>query len=117
MARHVRISEPALRWIEGEAERIARAFGGAAAREFRDRISKTVEAVAAFPNITKRGKIPGSRTITVYKRTVLTIVERNGQLVIAAARSHWQADAFEPGEADSTEYRAPENKSDGGGET
>jgi plasmid stabilization system protein ParE len=117
MARRVRLSEPALRWIEDEAERISRGFGAAAAQEFRDRIRKTVEAIAAFPNITKRGKIPGSRTITVYRRTVLTIVERDGDLVVAAARSHWQADAFEPGEADSPDYEAPQETSDGGGET
>jgi plasmid stabilization system protein ParE len=98
MAKRVRISEPALQWIE-QAERIARTFGATAAEEFKHRISTTVEAIAAFPNTTKRGKIPGSRTVTVYKRTVLTIVERGGDLVIAAARSHRQGDAFEPHEA------------------
>jgi hypothetical protein len=80
-----------------------------------DRIRKTIEAIAAFPNITKRGKIPGSRTITVYKRTVLTIVERDGDLNVAAARSHWQADAFDPGEAASSDGQAPEEKPGRGG--
>lgn len=99
MARRVRISEPALRWIEQETERIAREFGTKPAQEFRDRIAKAVEAVAAFPSMAKRGKIPGSRTIIVHRRTVLTFVERAGDLVVAAARSHWQGDAFEPDEA------------------
>jgi plasmid stabilization system protein ParE len=106
MAKRVRISEPALQWIEQEAERIARTFGANAAEEFKHRITTTVEAIAAFPNMTRRGKIPGSRTVTVYKRTVLTIVERGGDLVIAAARSHWQGDAFEPHEA----YSAPDDE-------
>lgn len=96
MARRVRISEPALRWIEREAERIARDFGVPPAQEFRDRITKAVEAVTAFPSMAKRGKIPGTRTIIVHRRTVLTFVERAGDLVVAAARSHWQGDAFEP---------------------
>ena len=37
--------------------------------------------------------------MTVYRRTVLTIVERGGDLVVAAARSHWQNDAHKPHEA------------------
>jgi plasmid stabilization system protein ParE len=99
MAKAVRVSGPALRWIEQEAERIAGTFGASAAEEFRDRIKAAVEAVAAFPNMTKRGTIPGTRTITVHKRTVLTIVERDGGLVVAAARNHWQGDALAPREA------------------
>jgi plasmid stabilization system protein ParE len=101
MAKRVRLSAPALRWIEGEAERIARDFGPAVAQEFWDRIKAAIEAVAAFPNMTKRGRIPGSRTIVVHKRTVLTFVERDGDLIVAAARSHWQVDAFTPDEVDS----------------
>ena len=109
MARRVRFSEPALKWIEREAGRIAQDFGAVPAQEFRDRILKAVEAVAAFPGVAKRGKIPGSRTMVVHKRTVLTFVERGETLVVAAARSHWQGDAFEPDEAASP----PTDEADG----
>jgi plasmid stabilization system protein ParE len=115
MAKAVRVSEPALQWIEQEAERIAGTFGAVAAEEFKDRIKTAIEAVAAFPNMTKRGRIPGSRTITVHKRTVLTIVERDGALVVAAARNHWQGDAFEPREAYSAaDDELREEPADGG---
>jgi len=113
MALRVRLSEPALRWIEREAERIARDFGAVSAQEFRDRIAKTIEAVAAFPNMAKRGKIPGTRTITVHRRTILTFVERAGDLVVAAARSHWQSDAFDPNEAAAV---PPADETEGGTE-
>lgn len=99
MPRRVRISEPALRWLEQEAERIAARFGAVAAADFSKRIDLAVENLAAFPEMAKRGRIPGSRTITVFGRTVMTIVERDGDLVIAAARSHWQQDAHAPPEA------------------
>jgi plasmid stabilization system protein ParE len=102
MARRIRISDPALRWLEREAETIARDFGPAAAQQFKERIARAVEAVANFPSMTKRGIIPGTRTITVHRRTVLTFVDRDGELVVAAARSHWQADAFAPDEAGPT---------------
>jgi plasmid stabilization system protein ParE len=106
MSRRVRISEPALRWIENEAERIAENFGHPAAAEFKKRLEKAIENLADFPQLTKRGAIPGSRTMTVHKRTILTIVERDGELVIAAARAHWQGDAHEPHEAYSTDEGA-----------
>lgn len=95
MSRTIRISEEALRWLEQEAETIARNFGGAAAREFQARINEAIERITIFPGMTERGKIPGTRTFVVNRRTILTILERDGDLVIAAARSHRQ-DEDEP---------------------
>ena len=90
MARTIRISEEALRWLVQETETIARDFGGAAARDFQTRINDAIERIAVFPGMTERGKIPGTRTFVVNRRTILTIVERHGDLVVAAARSHRQ---------------------------
>lgn len=108
MSKGVRISEAALHWIELEAERIAEVLGRLAAEEFRNRIDTAVRNVADFPHLAKRGKLPGSRTITVHRRTVLTIVERDGVLVVAAARSHRQGDAFEPHETHATADDKPD---------
>lgn len=99
MARSIRISAPALRWLEAEAERIATDLGAGAARQFVARIDEALNRIAAFPAMTERGKIAGTRTIVVNKRTILTLVERNGELVVAAARSHRQEDAHDPHEA------------------
>lgn len=99
MPRSVSISEPALQWIEQEAGRISAEFGAAAAKAFKKRINTAIANISAFPGMTERGEIPGSRTVTIFKRTILTLVERDGELVVAAARSHWQEDSHAPHEA------------------
>ncbi|HWV20305.1 MAG TPA: type II toxin-antitoxin system RelE/ParE family toxin [Devosia sp.] len=90
MPRAIRVSEQALRWLAREAERIAEDFGLSAAKEFQTRIDNTLQQIAEFPAMAERGKIPGTRTFVVNRRTILTIVERDGYLVVAAARSHRQ---------------------------
>lgn len=90
MPRAIRISEEALRWMVREAERIAEDFGSTAAKDFQTRIDSALQQLAEFPGMTERGKIPGTRTFVVNRRTILTIVERDGDLVVAAARSHRQ---------------------------
>ena len=96
--RGVTISEPALQWIEREAKRISADFGPAAAQAFKKRINTAILNIAAFPHMTARGAIPGSRTVTIFKRTILTLVEREGEVVVAAARTHWQDDSHAPHE-------------------
>lgn len=92
MSRTIRISEEALAWIVREAERIAEDFGPKAAKEFQARIDKSLLQISEFPGMTERGKIPGTRTFVINRRTILTIIERDGNLVVAAARSHHQDD-------------------------
>ena len=99
MPKEVRISEPALRRLERMAEEIASEFGRAAAVAFRSRIDTAVKNLAMFPQMTGHGDIPNTRIVIVNNRTLLTIVERDGELVVAAARSHDQKDARAPHEA------------------
>lgn len=115
MPRTVLISEAALQWLEQEAERIAGQFGSSIANEFRDRIKTAIENLADYPHMAKRGAIPGTRTITVHRRTILTIVERNGALVVAAARGHRQNDAYNPHEAYSAGDDEPSKDPETGG--
>jgi len=92
MAGTIRISEPALRWLTEEAERIAANFGETAGRDFQARIDDALTRLLAFPEMTARGKIPGTRTLVVNRRTLLTIIFRDGDLIVASARSHFQSD-------------------------
>lgn len=90
MAGAIRISAPALRWLTREAERIAEDFGERAARDFQTRIDEALQHALAFPSSAVRGRIPGTRTLVINRRTILTLVMRDGDLIVAAARSHRQ---------------------------
>jgi plasmid stabilization system protein ParE len=99
MPKKVSISEPALAWLERMAEEIASEFGRGAAVAFRNRIDTAVKNLAIFPQMTGHGDIPNTRIVIVNNRTLLTIVERDGEVVVAAARSHNQEEARAPHEA------------------
>lgn len=98
MPKNVRVSEPALQWVELQAERIAFDFGDNAAQEFRKKFFDALDSLDQFPGIAKRGKIPGSKNLTIGRRTIITVVERDHELFVAAARSHWQEDSHDPQE-------------------
>jgi plasmid stabilization system protein ParE len=98
MPKSVRVSEPALQWVEQQAERIAFDFGDKAAEEFRKNFFEALDNHEQFPGIAKRGKIPGSTNLTIARRTIITVVERDDELFVAAARSHWQEDSHDPHE-------------------
>jgi plasmid stabilization system protein ParE len=84
--------------VEQQAEHIALNFGDRAAEEFRKDFFDATDNLEMFPGIAKRGKIPGSKNLTVGRKTIITVVEHNDELVVAAARNHWQEDSHEPHE-------------------
>ncbi len=97
MGRSVRISENALRWIEAQAEEIAR-HDILAAQRFTQKIQDAIAKLSEFPRLGPPGMIRGTRTLLIDRRYILTVRERNGELEIAAARSHWQKDSHAPQE-------------------
>jgi plasmid stabilization system protein ParE len=112
MPKSVRVSEPALQWVEQQAERIALDFGINAAGEFRKKFFEALDNLEQFPGIAKRGKIPGSKNLMIGRRTIITVVERDDELFVAAARSHWQDDSHDPHEV-YDELDEPEDPSAG----
>lgn len=101
----VRFSPKAERWFLDKISEIAEERPSAA-RNILERLEKQTRLLTAFPRMTERGLIPGTRKISL-KPFVLTARIRNGELEIIAVRFAKQRDALAPSDVvDETSERS-----------